>query len=185
MSFILNALITVFTLAATSVVLPTIPLSLLRLVLRCVGWFIEKRTKSRREFITSRVRVDEEEFQTKRGSGDVSAKSSSSTSQTEDEDWEKVDSSAGIGNNGNGGDKEKSGRGKAQGQGTKDEDWEGIIGFFHPFWYVLLPWSTLHFALTMMEQQRRWRGRTCALGGVESNSATLAKGDLCCLYGRS
>lgn len=146
MSFILSTLITVFALAATSVLFPTIPLSLLRLVLRGVGWFIEKRTKSRREFIISRVRVEEGDFQAKKGNGNASAKSSSSTSQTEDEDWEKVDSSAGIGNNGNGGgDKEKSGRGKAQGQGQgpKDENWDGIIGFFHPFWYVQFPWSSL------------------------------------------
>lgn len=143
MSLILNALITVFVLAATSVVVPTIPLSLLRLVLRCVGWSIEKRTRSRREFIISRVRVEQEDFQAKQGNGEASAKSSSSTSQTEDEDWEKVDSSAGIGNNGNGSDTEKSGRRKAQEQGSKDENWEGIIGFFHPFWYAQLPWPNL------------------------------------------
>lgn len=136
MPFILNALITILAVAATSVFLPTIPLSLLRLVLRGVGWFVQKRTRSRREFIVSRVRADEEEFQAK-GDNSASTKSSPSTSQTEDEDWEKVDTSAAVGNNGNG-HREKNRRGKAQGQGPKDEDWDGIIGFFHPFWYALL-----------------------------------------------
>ena len=119
MSFLLNTLITLLALAATFVILPTIPLSILRFGLRGLGWFIQKRTRSRREFIVSRVRADEEEFQAKRA-----GKSSPSTSQAEDEDWEKVDTStSSVGTAG--------GNGQARG----DENWDGIIGFFHPFWY--------------------------------------------------
>lgn len=181
MSLILNALITIIAVAATSVLLPTIPLSHLRLVLRGVGWFIQKRTRSRREFIISRVRADEEEFQAKQGS--PASGKSSSTSQTEDEDWEKVDTSLAVGNNNGNGHREKNGQRKAQGQGSKDQDWDGIIGFFHPFWYALVATLQPGFALTpMVKQQRRWRGRTCSLGGVESNAEKMAQGYLCCVH---
>ena len=119
MSFLLNTLITLLALAAAFVILPTIPLSILRFGLRGLGWFIQKRTRSRKEFIISRVRADEEEFQSKRA-----GKSSPSTSQAEDEDWEKVDTStSSVGPAGN------------NGHGAGDENWDGIIGFFHPFWY--------------------------------------------------
>lgn len=128
MALLLNILITLIALAATSVLLPTIPLGVLRLGLRGVGWFIRKRTRSRREYIISRVRAEEEEeLQAKRG-----GKLSPSTTQAEDEDWEKVDTSSvgTAGNNHNNGQKNRNG------QGPGDESWDGIIGFFHPFWYV-------------------------------------------------
>lgn len=162
MSLILNALITIIAIAATSVLLPTIPLSLLRLVLRGVGWFIQKRTRSRREFIISRVRADEEEFQAKRDSS-ASGKSSSSTSQTEDEDWEKVDTSLAVGNNGNG-HREKNRQRKAQGQGSKDQDWDGIVGFFHPFWYALVAALQPGFALTYGEIATQVAGENVFFG---------------------
>lgn len=70
------------------------------------------------------MRAEEEEFQA-RGV----EKSSPSTTQAEDEDWEKVDTSSvgTAGNNHNNGQEKK-----------RDECWNGIIGFFHPFWYALL-----------------------------------------------
>lgn len=121
MALLINILISLLALAATSVLLPTIPLSFLRLGLRGVGWFIRKRTRSRREYIISRVRTEEEEFQAKRAE-----KLSPSTTQAEDEDWEKVDTSS-VGTAGNN---------HNNGQEKRDESWDGIIGFFHPFWYV-------------------------------------------------
>lgn len=115
MLFLLKALISVLALLAACVVLPQLPLAVLRIVLRGVGWIIQRRTRSRREYILSRVRADEEEFQSKR----------SKPSPGEDEDWEKVDTSSSS--SGPAGNNSSSG----------NDDWEGIIGFFHPFWYVV------------------------------------------------
>ena len=109
MLFLLKAVITLLAGIATGVLIPTVPLHLLSLVLRAVGWATQKRTRSRREYVISRVRADEEEFQSKHHQAD--------------DDWEKVEdttsSASSVGSN-------KSSRNK----------WDGIVGFFHPFWYV-------------------------------------------------
>lgn len=127
MSFLLNMLVTLVALVATSVLLPQLPLSVLRLVLRGVGWLVQRRTKSRKEFIVSRVRADDEDFLSKR------ARSSPRT-QAADEDWEKVDTSS------------SSTAGNAN-KGPGDDDWDGVIGFFHPFWYDKIPGVWLRYAL--------------------------------------
>lgn len=145
MSFLLNTLITLLALAATSVLLPSIPLGFFRFGLRGVGWFIQKRTRSRKEFIISRVRADEEEFQAKRDSAAATAasgntgKSSPSTSQAEDEDWEKVNVGT-AGNNQGNGHKQKDGTASGG-----DENFKGIIGFIHPFWYAVVSFSGCEF----------------------------------------
>lgn len=116
MLFVLKSVITILALLATCVLVPQLPLGVLRLVLRGVGWAIQKRTKSRRELVLSRVRIEDEDFQARRSK-------SSSGGSGEDEDWEKVDSSSSS--SGTAGNK----------QTGREEDWDGIIGFFHPFWY--------------------------------------------------
>ena len=113
MTFLLKAAVSLLVLAATAVFLPVIPLRILSGVLRCVGWVIQKRTRSRREYVRSRVCADEEEFKQAKVSSRVA---------TDDDDWEKVDSSS-IGTG--------SGSSKAPGNGNK---WDGIVGFFHPYW---------------------------------------------------
>ena len=116
MLFLLKTIITVLALLATCVLLPRLPLAVLRFVLRGVGWVIQKRTRSRREYLLSRVRAEDEEALSKRSR-------SSSGAQGEDEDWEKLDSSSsGSGTPGNN-------------KVPESDDWDGIIGFFHPFWY--------------------------------------------------
>lgn len=116
MLFLLKTAITVLALLATCVLLPRLPLAVLRFVLRGVGWVIQKRTRSRREYILSRVRAEDEEASSKRSR-------SSSGAHGEDEDWEKLDSSSsGSGTPGNN-------------KAHESDDWNGIIGFFHPFWY--------------------------------------------------
>lgn len=117
MSLLLKTAISLLIILATAVFLPRLSVEVLGLVLRCVGWVIQKRTRSRRKYIVSRVAADEEEFQSKR------ARSSPRT-QTEDEDWEKVET-YGTGSTGG-----------AKVSGSQDE-WNGIIGFFHPFWCVI------------------------------------------------
>lgn len=112
MLLILKSLLTLLALLATCVLLPQLPLSLLRLVLRGVGWLVQKRTRSRREYIISRVRADEEEHAAR-------TKSASATNSGDEEDWEKVDTSS-----------SSSGTAGI----NRNEEWNGIIGFFHPFW---------------------------------------------------
>ncbi|CAJ2512130.1 Uu.00g077550.m01.CDS01 [Anthostomella pinea] len=72
------------------------------------GWYLRKKTEGRRALI---VRATEESERTFR-------KQRSPRNDGSDDDWENIDSStAATSNNG-----EKGG-----------EDWDGIVGFFHPF----------------------------------------------------
>ncbi|KAH8697157.1 putative alpha-1,2-mannosyltransferase [Talaromyces proteolyticus] len=107
MAFIITS-ITLLVLLATFLLVPPVAGYVLSTALRTVGWFLKNKTNGRREVILSRVRVEEEEFRSKQ---------SSSTAGPEDEDWERVDSGAGVANNGE----------------PVGDDWEGVIGFFHPF----------------------------------------------------
>lgn len=112
---LLNILVALFVLVVSSFLIPSLPLFVLRFVLSNVGWLVQRRTRTRREVITSQVRAEQEEFISE------CAKSPPQT-QTVEEDWEKVDSST-------------SGSGTTGGNKTReDEDWDGVIGFFHPFW---------------------------------------------------
>ncbi|KAK1141200.1 asparagine-linked glycosylation protein [Aspergillus melleus] len=155
MLFLLKSLITVLALLATCVLVPQLPLSLLRFVLRGVGWVIQKRTMSRRELVLSRVRIEDEEFQARRSKW-------SSGGLGEDEDWEKVDSSSSS--SGTAGNK----------QTGRDEDWAGIIGFFHPFCNAggggeRVLWEAVRAT------QKRWPRATCAIytGDHEANKTTM------------
>lgn len=75
------------------------------------GSYLKRRTASRRHAILKRVRVEEE-----------GVKAFYRRSQKhEDDDWEKI---------------ERSGVGCSTNGGQADNDWEGIMGFFHPFWFV-------------------------------------------------
>lgn len=111
-----KALLTALFLAAVSLLFPTLPLCILRFVLCNVGRLVQNRTKSRREQIITQVRADEKEHLSK-------CSRSQPQTQTVEEDWEKVDSSSSV--------LGTAGSDKAPG----NEDWDGIIGFFHPFWY--------------------------------------------------
>lgn len=112
---LLSILITVFALVLSSALIPNLSLFVLRFVLGNVGWLVQRRTRSRRDVITSQVRTEEKEFISE------CAKSPTQT-ETVDEDWEKVDNStSSLGTTGSNKTRE-------------DEDWDGVIGFFHPFW---------------------------------------------------
>lgn len=107
-------MITLLILAASSFLIPTAFAYVAKAVLRSVGWSLKNKTKARRELILSQVRAEEEQHQSRQA-----ASSSASSAGPEDDDWEKVDSTV----------PSVAGNGKPLG-----EDWEGIIGFFHPFW---------------------------------------------------
>ncbi|KAF4260368.1 hypothetical protein CNMCM8714_001132 [Aspergillus fumigatus] len=161
MLFLLKTFLTLLALLATCVLLPQFPLGVLRFVLRGVGWVIQKRTRSRREFLISRVRADEEEQLVKR---------SKSSPRGEDEDWEKVDSSSSS--SGTAGPSKKGGNNGNR--GPADADWEGIIGFFHPFCNAggggeRVLWEAVRAT------QRRWPKAICAIytGDHEVNKMAM------------
>ncbi|GAQ11112.1 GDP-Man:Man(3)GlcNAc(2)-PP-Dol alpha-1,2-mannosyltransferase [Aspergillus lentulus] len=161
MLFLLKTFLTLLALLATCVLLPQLPLGILRFVLRGVGWVIQKRTRSRREFLISRVRADEEE---------QLVKQSKSSPRGEDEDWEKVDSSSSS--SGTAGPSKKGGNsGK---KGSEAADWEGIVGFFHPFCNAggggeRVLWEAVRAT------QRRWPKAICAIytGDHEVNKTAM------------
>lgn len=122
-------------LTTTAVLLPKLTGAFLGLLFRGVGFLIQRRTRSRREYVVAHARSEEEEYRAQQTKNPAS---SAPRSQPEDEDWEKVDgsgsgavrraSSSGSNVSGDGENGTKAGSGK-------DDDWDGIIGFFHPFWY--------------------------------------------------
>jgi len=73
------------------------------------GYYLRKKTEGRRAQILEAVEKDEKEFAEK-------------GERRDSDEWESVDAYAvGTAKNGEKGDKE----------------WDGIVGFFHPFWWVL------------------------------------------------
>ncbi|KAL8758804.1 MAG: hypothetical protein Q9199_001215 [Rusavskia elegans] len=73
-----------------------------------VGWYLRRRTTSRKITILARVKLEEAQYQL----------SASQSHKSDDGEWEKV---------------EKHTAGSAKNGGEADDEWEGIIGFFHPF----------------------------------------------------
>lgn len=129
MAFMSNAILALFVLALTVVLLPQVAGSVFGLVFRGVGWLIRRRTRSRREYVIARARSEDEEFRASRAKDSTQPVA---RGQAEDEDWEKVDSS------GPGGVKTATSSESGGGTGGESADWDGIVGFFHPFWYVEL-----------------------------------------------
>lgn len=80
------------------------------LAFRCFGFALRRRSRGRREILRSRVELEEDSYRAQK----------LRLSKTEDEDWETVEGYASS---------------QQKGSGSSDEsDWDGIIGFFHPFW---------------------------------------------------
>lgn len=127
MAFLSNAILAPFVLALTVVLLPQLAGSVFGLVFRGVGWLIRRRTRSRREYVIARARSDDEEVRASRTKGLTEPLA---RGQAEDEDWEKVDSS------GPGGVKTATSSESGTSAGGDAAEWDGIVGFFHPFWYV-------------------------------------------------
>lgn len=78
--------------------------------LRGLGKYLQHTTRARRQAIWSRVKAEEIQRQT----DPVSQK------RAEDDGWEKIDGDAV--------------RSVESSRDIPDEEWEGIVGFFHPFW---------------------------------------------------
>lgn len=112
MSLLFTVLATVLALPISFYFLPKVGFYFLAYLLRSLGWSIKSKTQGRRELILSRVQIENEEHQSRR-------RRPSPGTSGEDEEWEKVDTNV-VGTASNG---EPLGN-----------EWEGIIGFFHPFW---------------------------------------------------
>jgi len=99
----------VSTLVAVLAIIPLLPLVfllLLKLTLRVLGWSIQRRSRERRGAITARIHRDK-----------AALAVIQEISQEAEDGWEKI---------------EKAGTAE-NGQPFQD-DWAGIVGFFHPFW---------------------------------------------------
>lgn len=78
---------------------------LVRLAGIALGKHIRGKTQQRRELLLARAEADEKEYSAKH--------------KREDEDWEKVEGRS---------------SGSSTPGGQDDRDWQGVVGFFHPFW---------------------------------------------------
>ena len=77
-----------------------------------MGWYLKRHASTRKNAILRRVKVEEEAFQNY---------NKHSQRPAEDDDWEQVES---------------YGAASAKNGGRAEDEWEGIVGFFHPFWWV-------------------------------------------------
>ncbi|CAG8310665.1 unnamed protein product [Penicillium salamii] len=168
MALLLKAILAMLVLTATAVLLPKLTGSLLGLIFRGVGWLIWRRTRSRREYVIARARSEEEEL---RASSPKASTTSPSRNGAEDEDWEKVDSSGPSGVQ----TATSSESSSNAGENTHSSDnWDGIIGFFHPFCNAggggeRVLWEAVRAT------QRRWPKAICAIytGDHEVNKAAM------------
>ena len=73
------------------------------------GYYLIKKSSERRKALLLKVKLDEEHDTGK----------TRPSPKSDDGDWEKVDSDV---------------SGTVQNGQKVDDNWEGLIGFFHPFW---------------------------------------------------
>ena len=74
-----------------------------------IGYYLRRTSRTRRELLLARVASEQRSYP----SGNIETRSA------EDDDWEKIEGYA---------------AGTAANGGKADQDWKGIVGFFHPFW---------------------------------------------------
>lgn len=142
MALLSNAILAVLVLTATAVLLPKLTGTLLGLIFRGVGCLIWRRTRTRREYVIARARSEEEELRAPRPKASTA---SLSRNGVDDEDWEKVDSSGPSGVQTATSSESSSSAGDNP---SSSDTWDGIIGFFHPFWYGIRTPHVLHTVLT-------------------------------------
>jgi alpha-1,2-mannosyltransferase len=78
---------------------------------RTIGWYLQHKTDGRRAHILERVDSEEKALAADEGSR-----------KNSDEEWENVEAHT---------------VGSAKNGEKVDREWDGIVGFFHPFWYSL------------------------------------------------
>lgn len=87
-----------------------------RYVGRTVGFYLRQKTAGRKAQVLERVAIDQKEYKEDKGE------------RRDSDDWENVESHA---------------TGKADDGEKTDTEWDGIVGFFHPFWYGETSWLNL------------------------------------------
>ncbi|KAL9630715.1 MAG: hypothetical protein Q9204_004577 [Flavoplaca sp. TL-2023a] len=102
-----------------------------------VGWYLRRRTTSRRITILARVKLEEAQYQL----------SASESPSLDDGEWEKV---------------EKHTAGSAKNGEEADDEWEGIIGFFHPFCNAGGGGERVLWA-AIKATQKRWPKAVCCI----------------------
>lgn len=105
LSFV-SSVATLAALLACLLAFPSLVGFVIRLTFRCIGSSIRRKTKGRRVALQSRVRSEETSFTARQ-------------SKADDEDWEKVEGYSSE---------------QSITDSTSQSDWEGVVGFFHPFW---------------------------------------------------
>ncbi|PGH31510.1 alpha-1,2-mannosyltransferase [[Emmonsia] crescens] len=130
-----SSVATLVTLLALFLIAPRLAAFVFRFVFRLIGWLVARKYRWRRDLIRARIRLDEEEYQSRRAK----------YAKQEDEDWEKVEAS-GVGTNGN----------------AAEDDWEGMIGFFHPFCNAGGGGERVLWA-AVRATQKRWPKAICAI----------------------
>ncbi|KAJ5084404.1 hypothetical protein NUU61_008983 [Penicillium alfredii] len=167
MAFLSSLILSLLILSATVFLLPKLAGALFGSVFRAVGWLIRSRTRSRREYVIARARFEDAESR---------APSAKEGRAQEDEDWEKVDSSGPGGvRTASSSDSGTSGGGDInKKEGSKMDEWDGIIGFFHPFCNAggggeRVLWEAVR------STQKRWPKAICAIytGDHEVNKAAM------------
>ncbi|ETN46632.1 uncharacterized protein HMPREF1541_00818 [Cyphellophora europaea CBS 101466] len=119
-------------------------------VLRLWGWFLQSGTRDRRHAIYQQMKRELKATEEKR-----------KQFQDAEDDWEKVESTSGTAPNGD----------------VSGNDWEGIIGFFHPFCNAGGGGERVLWA-AIAATQRQWPNAICAVytGDHEiDKSAIVAK----------
>jgi len=76
-----------------------------------LGHYLQRSSGRRRELLLARVSAEQQRFESE----------SKRKPAKDDDEWEQVEAST-VGSATNG--------------GRADKEWSGVVGFFHPFWYV-------------------------------------------------
>ncbi|PGH00245.1 hypothetical protein AJ79_08258 [Helicocarpus griseus UAMH5409] len=132
-----SSVATLVTLLALFLIAPRLAACVFRFVFRLIGWLVARKYRWKRDLIRARLRADEEEYRYRK------AKSQ----KREDDDWEKVEPD-GIGIDANG--------------DAAGDDWDGIIGFFHPFCNAGGGGERVLWA-AVRATQKRWPKAICAI----------------------
>ncbi|KAL8666188.1 MAG: hypothetical protein Q9202_001695 [Teloschistes flavicans] len=116
-----------------------------------VGWYLRQKTSAQRSLILARVKLEESQLQLRE----------SQVPKSDDGEWEKVEGHA---------------TGSAPNGQEADDEWEGIVGFFHPFCNAggggeRVLWAAINAT------QKRWPKAVCVVytGDDANKEEMLAK----------
>lgn len=125
------------------------------------GGYLRRKTEGRRGQVLKSIEEDEKDYAEKHKKSEGDSKKGE-----EDDSWEKVQAYPAAGTP----------------DGNKlADDWAGVVGIFHPFWYVCYGDIMLRDLANNLQQCWRWR-REGSLGGYPSYSVTLSESSHHCLH---